>query len=53
MLHSAIRSEKSRRRSFPYVAPAALVLVFGVMYANDRRRGGYRAWQLDPAVATV
>jgi hypothetical protein len=37
------------------VAPAALVLVlvFGVMYANDRRRGGYRASQLDPAVVAA
>ncbi len=43
------------QRSFRYVAPAALVLVlvFGVMYANDRRRGGYRASQLDPAVVAA
>lgn len=36
------------QRSFRYVAPAALVLivVFGVMYAADRRRGGYRAVRL-------
>ncbi len=41
------------QRSFRYVAPAALVLVliFGVMYANDRRRGGYRAAKLDAEVA--
>ena len=34
--------------SFRYVAPAALVLiaVFGTMYVNDRRRGGYRAERL-------
>jgi fucose permease len=35
--------------SFRYVAPAALVLVlvFGTMYVNDRRRGGYRAVRLE------
>jgi fucose permease len=34
--------------SFRYVAPAALILVvvFGTMYINDRRRGGYRAVRL-------
>ena len=34
--------------SFRYVAPAALFLiaVFGTMYLNDRRRGGYRAERL-------
>ena len=39
------------QRSFRYVAPAALVLilVFGVMFAGDRRRGGYRAVKLDAA----
>ncbi|MEX1184120.1 MAG: MFS transporter [Gemmatimonadota bacterium] len=33
------------QRSFRYVAPAALILiaVFGALYLNDRRRGGYRA----------
>jgi len=42
--------------SFRYVAPAALVLiaVFGTMYVNDRRKGGYRAERLqratDPAI---
>ena len=41
------------QRSFRYVAPAALVLVlvFGVMYAGDRRRGGYRAVRIDAAAA--
>ena len=36
------------QESFRYVAPAALVLVavFGTMYLNDRRRGGYRAERL-------
>jgi hypothetical protein len=36
--------------SFRYVAPAAIVLVvvFGVMYVQDRRRGGYRAVRLEP-----
>ncbi|MBV9878970.1 MAG: hypothetical protein JO180_00660, partial [Gemmatirosa sp.] len=36
------------QRSFRYVAPAALalVVVFGAMYARDRRRGGYRAVRL-------
>jgi hypothetical protein len=35
--------------SFRYVAPAALLLlvVFGAMYANDRRRGGYRVVRLE------
>ena len=35
--------------SFRYVAPAAIVLVivFGVMYVQDRRRGGYRAVRLE------
>jgi fucose permease len=37
------------QQSFRYVAPAALVLivVFGTMYVNDRRRGGYRAERLE------
>jgi hypothetical protein len=36
------------QESFRYVAPAALFLVavFGTMYLNDRRRGGYRAERL-------
>jgi hypothetical protein len=36
------------QESFRYVAPAALILVavFGTMYLNDRRRGGYRAERL-------
>ena len=36
------------QESFRYVAPAALVLiaVFGTMYVNDKRRGGYRAERL-------
>ena len=35
--------------SFRYIAPAAIVLVivFGVMYVQDRRRGGYRAVRLE------
>ena len=39
------------QESFRYVAPAALVLivVFGTMYLNDRRRGGYRAERLQRA----
>ena len=39
------------QRSFRYVAPAALVLVvvFGALYAGDRRRGGYRSVRLDEA----
>ncbi len=43
------------QRSFRYVAPAALVLllVFGVLYARDRARGGYRAVRLERAGATV
>ncbi|HEX7119589.1 MAG TPA: MFS transporter [Longimicrobiales bacterium] len=41
--------------SFRYVAPAALLLivVFGIMYANDRRRGGYRAVRLEQAADAV
>lgn len=39
------------KRSFRYVAPAALllVIVFGAMYLSDRRRGGYRAARLAAA----
>ncbi|MGH7506390.1 MAG: hypothetical protein ACRELX_12095, partial [Longimicrobiales bacterium] len=39
------------QKSFRYVAPAALILitVFGLMYLNDRRRGGYRAVRLERA----
>ncbi|MEP7346457.1 MAG: MFS transporter, partial [Gemmatimonadaceae bacterium] len=41
------------QRSFRYVAPAALllVLVFGVMFVGDRRRGGYRAVKIDSVAA--
>ena len=37
------------QKSFRYIAPAALILiaVFGAMYVNDRRRGGYRAVRLE------
>jgi hypothetical protein len=37
------------QQSFRYIAPAVLVLilVWGAMYVNDRRRGGYRAVRLD------
>jgi fucose permease len=37
------------QRSFRYIAPAALllILVWGAMYLNDRRRGGYRAVRLE------
>ncbi|MGH7500479.1 MAG: MFS transporter [Longimicrobiales bacterium] len=43
------------QKSFRYVAPAALVLitVFGAMYLNDRRRGGYRAVRLEHVRETV
>jgi fucose permease len=43
------------QKSFRYIAPAALVLivVFGAMYANDRRRGGYRVVRLERARETV
>jgi putative membrane-bound dehydrogenase-like protein len=39
------------QQSFRYVAPLALilVLVFGVMYINDKRKGGYRAVKLEKA----
>jgi len=42
------------QRSFRFVAPIALVLifVFGAMYSADRRRGGYRAVRLG-ATATA
>lgn len=41
------------QQSFRYVAPAALllILVFGAMYAADRKRGGYRAVKLEAAAA--
>jgi hypothetical protein len=43
------------QRSFRYIAPAAIVmiLVFGTMYLNDRRRGGYRAERLEHRRETV
>lgn len=43
------------QQSFRYIAPAVLVLivVWGVMYANDRRRGGYRAQRLEHRRETV
>jgi hypothetical protein len=43
------------QKSFRYIAPAALVLilVFGTMYVNDRRRGGYRAVRLEREPLTV
>jgi hypothetical protein len=43
------------QQSFRYVAPAALllVIVFGAMYAADRRRGGYRAVKLETAAAAM
>ena len=43
------------KRSFRYVAPAALVLifVFGLMYARDRRLGGYRAVKLERVTASL
>jgi hypothetical protein len=43
------------QRSFRYIAPAALalILVFGTMYLNDRRRGGYRAVRLEHRRETV
>jgi fucose permease len=43
------------QRSFRYIAPAALVLilVFGTMYLNDRRKGGYRAERLEHRRETV
>jgi putative membrane-bound dehydrogenase-like protein len=39
------------RKSFRYVAPAALVLVlvFGAMFMNDRKSGGYKATRLSAA----
>lgn len=41
--------------SFRYVAPVALilVLVFGVMYIQDKRRGGYKVVRLERASETV
>lgn len=43
------------QKSFRYVAPAALVLIvmFGAMYVQDRRRGGYRAVRLERAPEAV
>ena len=43
------------QRSFRWVAPAALILifVFGAMYAADRRRGGYRAVKLEAAATAL
>lgn len=43
------------QRSFRYVAPLALILivVFGAMYINDKRRGGYRAVKLQKAAALL
>ena len=43
------------QQSFRYVAPAALllILVFGLMYAADRKRGGYRAVKLETATVAV
>ena len=43
------------QRSFRYVAPAALllILVFGIMYARDRRLGGYRAVRLERVAAAT
>ena len=43
------------QHSFRYVAPAALllVLVFGVIYLSDRRRGGYRAVKLKVAAVLI
>ncbi|MGQ0702477.1 MAG: PVC-type heme-binding CxxCH protein [Gemmatimonadales bacterium] len=43
------------QHSFRYVAPAALVLllVFGLMYLADRRRGGYRAMKLETTAALL
>ena len=37
------------QKAFRYIAPGALVLiaVFGAMYVNDRRRGGYRVVRLE------
>jgi len=39
---------KGGRISFRYVAPLALVvvLIFGVLYAQDRKKGGYQAEQI-------
>ncbi|HJU75513.1 MAG TPA: PVC-type heme-binding CxxCH protein [Gemmatimonadaceae bacterium] len=43
------------QQAFRYVAPIALilVLVFGVMYVRDRRRGGYRAERLQRMAAAL
>ncbi len=43
------------QHSFRYVAPAALVLllVFGLMYLADRRKGGYRAVKLESKIVAL
>jgi fucose permease len=43
------------QKSFRYVAPLSLILiaVFGALYLNDRRRGGYRAERLERQRATA
>ncbi|HEX7939297.1 MAG TPA: PVC-type heme-binding CxxCH protein, partial [Gemmatimonadaceae bacterium] len=43
------------QRSFRYVAPAALVLIviFGVMFMNDKKSGGYKAERLKAAVLCI
>jgi hypothetical protein len=43
------------QQSFRYIAWSAIVLVivWGMMYLNDRRRGGYRAERLEHRRETV
>ena len=43
------------KHAFRYIAPAALVLllVFGLMYLADRRRGGYRPVKLQAKAAAI
>ncbi|MGH7710314.1 MAG: MFS transporter, partial [Gemmatimonadaceae bacterium] len=43
------------QQAFRYVAPVALLLVvvFGLMYLRDRRRGGYRAVRLERVAAAL
>src|SRR6185503_5114397 len=43
------------QKSFRYVAPIGilLVVIFGAMYAADRKRGGYRAVKLEKAAAAL
>ena len=43
------------QRSFRYAAPGAivLILVFGAMYARDRRHGGYRVVRLERETTAV